>query len=65
MDFHDLYELHAVEYILACIPVARQRLQTNNETTAVVMQQQGKHAYITIKLLLEAVVFYSVRAKGL
>jgi hypothetical protein len=30
-------------------------LKTNNETTAVAMQQRGKHASTTIELLLETV----------
>jgi hypothetical protein len=31
-------------------------LETNNETTAVAMQQHGKHAFTTIELLLEMVL---------
>jgi hypothetical protein len=32
-------------------------LETNNKTTAVVMQQRGKHASTTIELLLETVLY--------
>jgi hypothetical protein len=41
-------------YIVAYRPVARQGLR-NNDTTAVTMQRRGKHASITIELLLKTV----------
>jgi hypothetical protein len=34
-------------------PVARQNLETDNETTAVAMKRRCKHASTTIELLLE------------
>jgi hypothetical protein len=39
-------------------PLPGKDLETNNEATAVAMQRRGKHASITIELLLET-VFYN------
>jgi hypothetical protein len=38
-------------------PVVRQRLETDNEATAVAMQRRGKHVSTTRDLLLETVLF--------
>jgi hypothetical protein len=43
----------------------RKDLETNNETTAVAMQQRGKHASTTIELLLEMVFSARSMQRGL
>jgi hypothetical protein len=49
------FEVTSVSNIVAHRPVARQRLEINNETTAVAMQRLAKHASATTELLLETV----------
>jgi hypothetical protein len=46
-----------VSYILWCIdPLLGKDLETDNETTAIAMQQHGQHTSTTIELLLEMVL---------
>jgi hypothetical protein len=49
MDFTVLYLLWRID------PLLGKDLEINNETTAVAMQQRGKHASTTTELLLETV----------
>jgi hypothetical protein len=50
-----------VSYILWRIdPLLGKDLETDNETTAIAMQQYGKHTSTAIELLLEMVLCYSM-----
>jgi hypothetical protein len=47
---------HSSHDVMAYRPVIGRNLETNNETTAVAMQQRGKHASTTTELLLKTVL---------